>query len=149
MHGSTHHTAHPDTEAALLARIERTQAHMAKPTAAQRNARAMSELMRLGGNRRPPTEAERAWIKATASNLREASTAQAQWKSLDPHLRRLLVHYAGLRDNSPGESLSSIADREWSDFIRTEQKAISDVMRRLLRHMAQQTALTQKVRVRT
>ncbi|MFV0679234.1 hypothetical protein [Ottowia sp.] len=126
------------SEADLLARIARAQQAMAQRDAAGPHL--------LEPSRRPPNEKERAWMKKTIGNLREASDAEGQWRGLDVYMRRLLVYYAGVKDNSPGETLKSMAEREWSEFIRPEQKAISDVMRRLLQNLSQKTALTQKVR---
>lgn len=85
---------------------------------------------------RPPTAEERQALAAQAQQLRHLSTAAAQWAGAPDKVRRLLCAYAGLREANPGESLASIASREWAEFTQSERVALGQSTRLLMRTLA-------------
>ena len=93
---------------------------------------------------RPPNEAERQAIAMHAQQLRNRSLAATQWDGLPEKVRRLLCAYAGLREANPGESLASIADREWAEFTASERYALGQSTRLLMRCLARLTGLVQR-----
>lgn len=85
---------------------------------------------------RPPTPEERQGMAQQAQQMRQMSTAAAQWAAASDKVRRLLCAYAGLREANPGESIASIAAREWAEFTESERAAIGQATRLLLRSLS-------------
>ena len=91
---------------------------------------------------RPPTDAEREAMAAIRRTLSDAPTAAAQqWQTLTDMERRMLAAYAGLREHNPGESLNSIAARNWTEFTPFERTAINEGVRTLLRRLGRMARL--------
>ncbi len=94
--------------------------------------------------RRPPTDTEREAMAIHAQQLRRQSLAASQWGGLPDKVRRILCAYAGLREANPGESLGSIAAREWHEFTASERFALGQATRLLSRRLSQLTGLMQR-----
>ena len=84
---------------------------------------------------------ERERLSALRAELSNPDAAE-QWRGVDARLRKLLVLDAGLRDSCPGEPLASIAGRDWDEFTPSEQRAIGQAVRLLLRALVRLTALS-------
>lgn len=69
------------------------------------------------------------------------ATATEQWARLGAMERKLLVIYAGLRESNQGESVKSIASREWGEFTPSERAAIGQAIRLLVRRLGRLSGL--------
>lgn len=117
------------------------QRRMRQAMAAESAMRALATMPASTGPVRPPTEAEREALRRTAQRLLDGSTATHQWGRLGEKERQLIVVYAGLRDSNPGERVSSIADRGWTEFTQPERTAIAQAVRLLLRRLGRMNGL--------
>ena len=123
--------------------------HLQSVLAAQRRMRQAAEaeaaVARMTAQpaspTRPPTEAEREALRQAAQRLLESGTATHQWGRLGEMERQLIVVYAGLRDSNPGERVSSIAARGWTEFSQPERTAIAQAVRLLLRRLGRMNGL--------
>lgn len=108
-----------------------------QPTPAQRAAALLADCQRQAGQpTRGPNEVERAALAQIAHGLARTATAAEQWRALPDKERRLLAAYSGLREANPGEPLSSIAARDWSEFTASERTSIAQGTRALLRRLS-------------
>lgn len=128
----------PQLEADLRAGL----AMLAKPTPAEMAERAAAKAG-AGSQAKPapPDDAQRQRLQELRAQFVDGR-AEAQWATLGEMERRMLVAYAGLRETNPGEHIASIAGRAWGEFVPSEQQAIGQAVRMLLRKLAALTRIS-------
>lgn len=131
-----------DAECPHMSAVAAGLRRLARPTHAELAARLQAAYAPLAARtRRPMNEAERARLGELRAHFTNPDAA-AQWGGLSARVRKLLVLEAGLRDSSPGEALASIAGRDWDEFPASEQRAIGQAVRLLLRTLVRLTAIS-------
>lgn len=124
----------------VLRTLRRLNRH---PPPAESAARHAAHRHRPGGaTPRPPSAEERETLAAIRRAISDTpSTATQQWRELSAIERSMLAAYAGLREHNPGESLGSIAARDWGEFSPFERTAINQAVRNLLIRLGRMVGL--------
>ena len=104
------------------------------PTAAELAARALA----ANAPSTAPVVPMPASVRSRFTAMRaEGSSpcAEMQWRKAPQIVRRILVAFAELREANPGQSVQSMADRDWAEMPVDEQRAISQAVRLLMHEL--------------